>query len=81
MGIGVSEVWFAEKIHAADYFKLAGYMHTQAAKPGFAVIAQPSYTVENNLTVAADHIFCGILKNSTNRSKTGAKKEYRMPVY
>lgn len=74
MGIGVSEVWFAKKIRAADLFKLAGYMHMDAVKPVFAVIAQPSYTVENNLSLQTENIFSGYSKTVQTEVKQAQKK-------
>lgn len=74
MGIGVSEIWFAKKIKPADLFKLSGYMHTQAVKPGMALLAQPSYTVENSLTATTETIFAGYSKTVQTEIKQAQKK-------
>jgi lipid II:glycine glycyltransferase (peptidoglycan interpeptide bridge formation enzyme) len=73
-GIGVSEVWFAEKITPVDRFKLSGYMHMQQAKTGIGVIAQHSCTVENSLLPDAESIFAGYSKTVQVEVKQAQKK-------
>lgn len=61
-GIGVSEIWFADKLSFTNSFRLAAYLHVQKATGKLFAVANSSYTVENNLNISEADIFNGLSK-------------------
>lgn len=56
-GIGVSEIWFADKFSFQHSFRLAAYMHVKNPAGKILSISQNTHTVENDLSLTEAAIF------------------------
>lgn len=61
-GIGVSEIWFADKFSFADSFRLAAYMHMQHSAGKMLAVKHSSFTIENDISITGEAILAGFSK-------------------
>jgi lipid II:glycine glycyltransferase (peptidoglycan interpeptide bridge formation enzyme) len=61
-GIGVSEIWFADKFSFKHSFRLAAYMHVKKPAGKILGISQNTHTVENDLHPSETATFNGFSK-------------------
>ncbi len=72
-GIGVTEIWFADKFLFWHSFRLAAYMHVKNPAGKIFSITQNSHTVENDLSMPVAAIFSAFSKTVQTEIKQAEK--------